>query len=53
MPDTLLLTIVMCVTTILGTFIGTKVAARIPKQAFQYAVMTLVVISAVQMIALT
>jgi uncharacterized membrane protein YfcA len=53
MPDTLILTIVMCITTILGTFIGTKVASRIPKQAFQYAVMTLVVISAVQMITST
>ncbi|HEY9755623.1 MAG TPA: sulfite exporter TauE/SafE family protein [Oculatellaceae cyanobacterium] len=53
MSDTLMLTIVMCVTTIVGTFIGTKVAARIPKHAFQYAVITLVIISAVQMIRST
>lgn len=46
----LVLALLMSATTILGTFIGTRIAKRIPKQAFQYSVMSLVVVSAVQMI---
>ena len=53
MSADVLLMSVMCITTIVGTYIGTKIAARIPKQAFQYAVITLVAISALQMISAT
>ncbi len=50
MKDFFLLAVVMSLTTIFGTFIGTKIAGRLPKEAFQFAVMFVVVISAIQMI---
>jgi len=44
------LLITMSLATITGTFLGTKIAAHIPKQIFKYAITTLLVCSALQML---
>ena len=45
-----LLTIVMSVTTILGTLVGNKIAKKIPQDLFRHAVTALIAIVAIQMV---
>ena len=44
------LLIMMSLATITGTFLGTKIAAHMPKQVFRYAITTLLICSALQML---
>ncbi len=47
------LTIAMSITTIIGTFVGNKIAKKLPQNVFRAAVTTLIVVAAVQMILAT